>query len=382
MDIDLHQEQKTTLVQRMQMGIALSNYIELSQEDFLKKLREIEESELFIKLSSPGEDKVIEVVPVQRFFPRYNIKKEQLKEENASTTTLYGKSDINDLDIDIEFLLEKHIKSVDETLLKKIQSLGIERFCYYFLEGEGTDMELAQLMNTSPQKIKPLRQIFDRIIIADILGIHNSSSSFDPDIQRTEIIAEVSFIECEPQVDFAYDRIRYKIDERKLRNLSKTGRLSTEEIKEFKNIREKIAMINYRYNLLHELIKKVINIQKSYLLSFNSEDINILEEKEIARQLDVDPSWICRLVKGKTSKRYIKIRNHLMPLRDLFISKRQKNKQKGINLIKTIYEEKKYYESLKKNKLTDEVIQRILKKDFNFIISRRAVNNWRREIKN
>lgn len=376
--MDLRQVQKASLIQRMQMGMALSNCIELSQEDFNRKLKEIEESELFRKLSSPGEAKVIDVIPVRRYFTAYGARPETAHADEASPPPkATDDSDINALDI--ESIIEKYLKSADESLFNRIRQMGIELFCYYFLEGEGTDLEVAQLLDMPVNKVRPLRQIFDRVIIADILGLHDSIHSFNPDMQRTEIIAEISFVEDEPQIYFAYDRFRYKIDEDKLNNLLKAGRLSPDELKQFRGIRDTILTINSRYNILHEIIERATQIQKSYLLTMAPSDLNALEEKELADQIGVDPSWVCRLVKGKSSKRYIRSRNRLIPLRDLFISRRQLSRKKGVRLIKAILNDEKCGRARKK-RLTDDDIRIILKEDFNFLISRRAVNNWRREL--
>ncbi len=107
-------------------------------------------------------------------------------------------------------------------------------------------------------------------------------------------------------------------------------------------------------------------------------DLKMLEEQELAGRIGIDPSWICRLVRGKSSRRYIQAKNHMIPLRDLFVSGRQLNKQRGMHLMASIIEEAQG----RGRRITDEEIQGILKERHGIVVGRRAVNNWRREVSN
>lgn len=350
----------------MQMGIALSNFMEMPHEELFQKIREMEESELFKRLASPGREKVIDIMPVRRYFPANPAQKEGKPGDARSRPEPDA--------IDIESLLEKHLESAEEDMLNRIRALGVESFCYYFLNGEGTDLEAAQLLDTSPERIMSLRQAFDSVMIADSLGIQDSGRLLNRDLQRTEIIAEVSFVGDDPQISFAYERLRYRIDDDRLRALLETGGLSPEEMKQLRSLKNSILMINHRFNILHEIIERAVRLQVSYLLTLKPDDRRVLEERAMASELGFDPSWVCRLVKGKSALRLIQIRNHLIPLRDLFVSGRELKRSKGINLIRSICGEQRGGK-----RLTDEELRKILKQRFNISASRRAVNNWRRE---
>ncbi|MDQ7826572.1 MAG: hypothetical protein RDV48_27465 [Candidatus Eremiobacteraeota bacterium] len=378
MDLGLTQQQKTTLAQKIQMGITLSSCVELSGAGFAELLRAVEGSEIFQKLSSPGEKRVIEVVPVKRYFPLVQGSREDSKKEASSSS---AEDQENHADaVDLESLAEKVSAAVDIKLLYTVKTMGIERFSYYFIDGEGTDTELAHLLGISSSEVRALRDLFDRALIADSLGIQSATSLYDADVERAEIIAEVSFIGREPQIFFAYDRIRYRIDEKKLWNLTEQGLISPEEVKEFKAVRARLALINFRFNLLHEIIKEAVEAQKAYLISFKTADLNVLEEKNIALRIQADPSWVCRLIQGRSSKRYVKSRNRLVALRDLFISTKQLRKKRGLSYMKAVLADESDRGSKRDGRFTDEDIQLRLRERFSFTISRRAINNWRREL--
>ena len=335
----------------------ISSLLEKSREDFWKVISEIENSPLFRKLHNfKGEQRVIKIKPIKKTIPLPD-----------SQYAAMGSFDVESMLVD------------KEDMIIQIRNMGIDKFRYYFLEGEGTDSEIADLLELDTNQVKEFRSgIIEKIQIFDSLYSSSTSVSKGGAFSPVEVSADIYMSNGRLKLDFARYRTRYEINENRIKNLVKKDLLSREELKQAGTIIDKMKHINERFNLLNRVIERVAKHQKAFLISGNVRKMKVLEGKAIAEKLEVDPSWISRLIKGK----YIRVSGKIIPLRELLISERELNKKTGKELVRKIIEEES--ERLEKGILqhpySDENIKLIMESRYKFKVSRRTVNNWRREI--
>jgi len=357
MDQGLQLQRTLSQTQKMHVGMHLSNYLEKPWRDFWKMVREVEDSSIFRKIHSlSGDNRVIKIRPIKKFIP--------------VPDTLVAKPEVSD----VETLLKGQ-----ENILYKIREIGRDKFVYYFLEGEGTDSEVAQVFNIPVEKVREFRaKIIDKIQLIDTMADHITVRPTASPSMQVEISAELYPLKNEIQIGFARYRTRYVVEEFKLMNLHREGKLTFDEIKEFNKLKHKMNCINLRFNLLNQVIETAVAVQTPYLLSNDETDLKVLHIGDVAERLDVDISWISRLIKGK----YLKKKNKLLTLRSLFISERELKKRKGKNLMSVILEEER--EKLEKGSLSkpfsDEHIRLILLNRYDYKVTRRTINNWRWEL--
>ncbi|MFP4498410.1 MAG: hypothetical protein ACLFQV_09395, partial [Vulcanimicrobiota bacterium] len=322
---------------------------------------------IFRKLSLPGENRVIEIRPIKRYYGSY------ISDENTNESK---ESFLDNATItDVQSMIDEFQDVADGELVLKLKSLGIDKFCFYFLEGNGTDAEISHLLEIDIQKTRSIREVFNKAAVLDLLGVGQCSSGLETDALLTEIVCEVHFTEGQPQISFANERTRYEINYEKLYELHKNGILDRVDMKRFNKIKELMLLVNNRHNMLNEIIKSAVNHQAAFLFSGNILDLKKLEEKEIGKELGVDVSWVSRLVNGNGFKRYIKTGRNNIPLRELFISARELKKKKGIEYMRRIIEGK-----AETRRITDNYIAGRLKEEYDLDVSRRTVNNWRNEL--
>lgn len=373
MDTGFFQYQTVSTQQKMSLGVRISSVLDLSREDLKNTLNDIENSDIFRKLHDEGELKVIKIQPIKRFIA---IKKEMDRDMGRPKLLDYNEPDI---DIDAESIMEELLKKTDPLLYLAISSMSVDLFYYYFIEGEGTDREVAEFLRITPEKAAYAREVIGKALAGEALGYRNSASDYDYYYSCFEVSAEIYVSGEDLRVEFCTGRSRYSFDEEKLSQIVKAGRLTPVEIKKLKILRAKINLINSRFNLLHEIISRAISIQKKYLLTGDPADMQVLEEKELAAILGVDFSWVSRLVNGKNARRYVKFGSKFIALRDLFISRRELKKKLGKLYVKQILEENR--KAGEGKSLSNEAVARILRERYFFTVSGRTVNNWVKELR-
>ncbi len=357
MDLYHQQKQEITQVQRMQAGMQISMMLEKPREVFWKMINDLENSSVFRKLHGiRGDHRAIRIKPIKKAI--------LLPDSHFAASG----------SVDVESLIQGR-----DDLISRIRDMGIEKFRFYFLEGEGTDAEISELLDIDPDRIREFRKgIIDRIQIFDSVYAPSSSYAGAGSISPLEVAADIYPLKDQIQVDFARHKTRYDIDEKQIDKFLKEGKLTGDEAKEVRSLVAGMKRINERFNLLNRIIKTVVDEQKVFLITGNEEKLKLLEGKKVAELLEVDPSWISRVIKGK----YIRVRTRIIPLRDLFISEKELKKKVGKCRVRKILKEEK--EKLLKGTIltpySDQHLALILENRFRTTYSRRTINNWRREI--
>lgn len=393
MELGYYQSQTYSMQQRMHLAIKMSQILDLSQQNYRQTIEELEKTDVFIKLQAGGEEKAISILPVNRYFsPPDSIRALDgaiIQEENNAVEgeVVEEKYEPHRESSPIGQLIKSHPE-----VFNKVKSMPMDLFRYYFIEGEGTLLELSEFFKAPPEEIQKIRAEINEILITDELPILKTSASDISQEISCEVTAEV-FIEGEKvQISYHRERARYHIDENKIQKLIEEERMTPKEQEELKQIRTSMARINTHLDLLYKIVDAAVNAQRLFL-SGASPFKTALEEKTLAEYFGVDTSWISRLIQGKNTRRYIKINNRYIPLRDLFITKRELKKQKGMKALCEILNENVPLEIEKKSgeinntkknakpqKITGEKLRDILYQDYKIKAGRRTVNNWRKEL--
>jgi hypothetical protein len=349
-------KKKSHTAGKTMMGIQIAQTLDKTGGQFWDWVEEIENSDVFRKLHQSQKNKVIQINPILNYYvPGQHPDDNSLKPFAIRT-------------------IFKDHPSIFNTFI----NTGWNRFYYYFIEGNGTRAERDELARSHAQEADDIReQILEKLTLHRITirdNSHFSSALAD----MGEIVAEVVSPDNRLHVSQVFPQFRYKIDEEKLYRLIENGELTRKEAGEFSGLRRKMESINYRFQLLENLINTIVIHQKDFLSTGEENNLKNMEEKIIAEKLEVDPSWISRLIKHK----YIIVRNKLTSLKDLFISERDLNKMRGKKLLIQILD--KQNRKIREKKLfrsySDEEIRLQLLNEFNFEVSRRSINNWKREV--
>ncbi|MCE1245013.1 MAG: hypothetical protein LWY06_00045 [Firmicutes bacterium] len=358
MDLSFHQEQNLSQVQKMHMGMQFSLFIERTGDNFWESIKKIENSGIFRKLHSiSGDSRVIRIQPIKKFIPM---------EENSMA--------VAETISEVESLLEGR-----EDFLNKIRKMGPDNFRYYFMEGEGTDAEIADILGVPVEKVAEFRQsVIDKVHIADAFSVHIKAKSSSP-LEDAEIVAELYVTDKNIQISYSRDRQRYHLDERKFEKLMEEGGFSAREISQARSLKIQIEQVNRRFNLLNRIVDDVVSRQAAFIRTGDKSKLIILEAKKIAEDLRIHPSWVSRLIKSK----FIKVRGRLLSLRDLFISKRELAKQNAKVFMEKLLDEEAA--DIKAGRLShpysDATVTRLLFNRYRVKATRRTVNNWRRELR-
>ncbi len=343
-----HIRLETSLAQKTHTAIQMSLFFDRWREGFWSHVREVESGELFLKLCMP-----VEKVNKALFISPRRLSR--LIESSCAPSSL---------SFDIEDLLEHHGSTVT-----KLKSLGREAFMALFLGDDSYTLpELSELTGLS---LKELKSFQDEVIIPATLQDLTTPSQVPEAIRsRYEKVALVKKEGDEIQCLFLSEKKRYHIDEEKIARLSTEGLLNEEEKESWKELKRELEYINSRIGIINDAVLAIVEAQRSYLLSGLEEERRPLEEKDIARMLSIDASWLCRIIQGKS----IVTPHGEKALQSLFLSHRKAKKQQGMRLLRDLME------TLKERHISDSGIQRLLLNDHGLAVSRRTVNEWRRAL--
>jgi len=355
-EIELKQVPQTKQLLRLVGRVKLAELIELSERDFAKMIKKIENEPLFKKLFSPSnpQEKVVSYRP----FPRSELSKSfyELKEDIA----------VDRSSPDVVSLLDSR-----KELIPLIRRLGIDKFKKYFLYNNGElfckDVSLACNL-TEEEVVKIINLIDDFSIQSEFFSpsVINPGSSIS--------YSKIAKIEKDGSEDFVISFIspylvkgRYSINYEKLAQLKKNRVFSPAELKKTDRLINNLEAINKRKSITYRIIRKILEIQSIYLSTGNPRNIVSFTQRELARKINTDPSIISRAI----ARRSIETPwQEEYPLKYFFPNK--KSIIKGL-MTDIVDDEECIY--------TDDGIREQLKKAFNIDVSRRSVASYRKELK-
>lgn len=349
----LKQQQLTKL-----MGVLkLSNLMELSEKDFKKLIREVENDGLFKKFIKP-ENKENKIISYRRF-PGTDLSSNflELKEEILSAKDSF----------DVKMLVAKKTE-----IVAIIKNLGMDKFKQYFLYNESSMNyeEIAGECSLMSDQVKKISEFMNDFFLYEDLFASASPSQSIPSPENRIHYQKIADVERNGD-DFVINyfspsiaRGRYSIHYERFEDLRKKGFFNKKEEKKIKQLMRKMELINFRKAAVYRIIQAVIKIQHAYLQSNDMRDLTSYTQKELAVQIETKPCLICRVIRGKSiginGKTEVSLKS-LLPSKKLV----------RLMLIKEITDES----------IGDENIRTKLKIKFNISLSRRSINEYRRALK-
>lgn len=335
--------------------LKLTNFIKLSEVDFTKFVKKIEDDPLFKRLIYP-ENKKEKIISFKRFSRAglsesfYQVKEERLIDKSSP---------------DVESLI-----SSQKEIIPLIRRLGVDKFKHYFLYNE-EELPLEKIVlrcELSIEEVKKINNFIDQFSISTEF-FYPSGKTSEGEIHYSKIGAIIK-----DTSGFRFDffspnlaRGKYLINYEKLERLKKEGSYSKEEIRRIGKLLKDLELINTRKTTIYQVIEKIIKVQTGYLKSGKPEDLVPFSQKELAQRLSLDPSLVSRAISSRsvdTPSGKEEAIKYLLP------SKKKIRKYKILEIIKD-----------KDKSHTDEKIRDELKRRFGITVSRRSVASCRKELK-
>jgi len=356
-EIRLQQLPQTKQLLRIRLigRIKLADLMELSESDFAKTIKKIENDPLFKKLFSPSnrQEKVISYLR----FPRSGLAKNfyELKEDIT-----VDRSSLN-----IESFLDSR-----KEVIPLIKRMGIDKFKKYFLynDGELSYKDISLACDLAEKEVTKIMTLIDDF------SIH--SEFFNPsmiNLDRNISYSKIAKIEKDDSGDFVISffsphlvKGRYWINYEKLAEL-KNRVFNQAELKKIDKLLYTLKTINTRKSIIYKVIRKILKKQSVYFATANPKDLVSLSQRELAKEMNVNPSLISRAI----ARRSIETPwGEEYPVKYFFLSRKKIIKR----LITDIIDDRKCI-------YTDEGIREELRRAFNIDISRRSVASYRQELK-
>jgi len=248
-------------------------------------------------------------------------------------------------------------------LVKLVQSVGQEKFEACFLkDAVMSDVERAEECDISVADAARLRDFVNKAFIqAEFEGAVEAPAS-----KVFSAVAGVEIKDGEPLLAFFHREIwkgRYKVDGEKLAQLLPD--LEPAERNRVEKMLRKVEFADKRKTTLYRALEILLNVQSDYLVSGEPGRRRPLSQKTLAKNLEVDPSVLNRLVSNKSIQMPWGME---APMSVLLPT------SKVVNL------ERLYAIASEKPKLSDEGLRAELKSRHGVDLSRRSVAQYRKDL--
>ncbi|MFA7352436.1 MAG: hypothetical protein WCZ22_02970 [Dehalococcoidales bacterium] len=332
------------------LKIEQSNLLSMPLSELNSVIREIENSELFVKCFK--ENKIIRY---QRF-------------DNSDTFISYLKYDesalIDNQPPEIDSLLENNKKTIEY-----IRKIGQDNFKKYFLIPEEylSEDRVAFACGIPVAYVRDINNLVNDMAVLD--EFHSISSLNVNDINYTKV-ASIDRDGDGFKISYYLNSLargRYLINYEMFEEHIAGKCINDDEVGKIRSLFKKLEMINVCKQTLHSVLINLIQKQSAYIDSGNFKDLLPLSQKELAFQLGINPAALSRATKCRTIDLPC---GREVTLKSLFPNPR---KFRMAVLKKVLQSEN--------NLISDRVIQSKLSGKYGVNISRRTVANMRKELK-
>ena len=256
-------------------ALKLSQLAAMSEEEFEKSLKDLEGGRLFQLLKMSGAITVAEF-PSARYAARkyagYNLKQ--------------SAGDLPEL------------ADGQGDLVQLMQRIGQEKFEACFLKDASMgDVERAEECDITVGDAKRLREFVDRAFIqAEFEGKTEA-----PAAKVYSAVAGITLKDGEPELAFFHREIwkgRYKVDQDKLVDM--LGKLDLDERGRVEKVLKRVEFADKRKTTLYRALEILLSVQAEYLRTGDPARRRPLSQKTLAKNLEVDPSVLNRMVSNKS----------------------------------------------------------------------------------
>jgi len=364
--IFLRQKISQTIRQKQIGRIKLAHFLSLPEGEFRKLIAEIEDRPLFQELMHKC--KVIGY----RKFTGIRIPPSFSFNEQISPSANF----------DLENLLHENPKTI--SVLKKVGAIiGMDRFGQLLYRGTNVN-EIIDECKLTKKEGEIFKAFLNKFELEKITrGAQDSFAGENVPLstRRTFTIAIIKK-EGDELVIYPYSekdylvKGRYHINYNQFEQLCKEKQISQEKINRVPKILRMLNLINQRTTTIYRIIHYIKEKQDGYLSSGNIDNLKPLTRRELADKMGIHPSSITRVMFNKS---IITPQGEEKPLRFFFPSRKEIVK----GWIKNLIEEERnlLQKGILQRPLTDELIKTKLYQNHHIIPSRRAVAEYRKELK-
>ena len=250
-------------------------------------------------------------------------------------------------------------------LVKLIQRVGQEKFETWFLKSDASEVEVAEKCDLTLDEIRKLRDFVDKVYIQSEFEQTGSEPSAQPE-QVLSAVAGISIENGKPVLSFFHREIwkgQYAVNQQKLAKYLHA--VPADDADKAKTIISKLEFLERRKTTLFSLLEILLKEQKTYFISGEPSKRKPLTQRELSRDIGVDPSVLNRLVSNKSVQLPWGLE---APLSALIPSAKQVN----LELLYKIIEAKPDF--------TDEQLRKEMESRHSVKLSRRSIAQYHKEL--
>lgn len=350
----MKQEMVTGMRQEMRLSVLMeqAQVLEMPEDDFLRLVKDVEQSPLFRRLYE------CERVVRRERLPNTDVSRRAFEIETGIPVEAGS--------FDVESLLFTRKELVDT-----VRKVGVENFKRYFLyaEADPGPEEVARACGITESEVHRINRMIDDFSAA--AEFYHPSALGDRAVRYSKVAA------IEQSTDGltigyyspGHARGRYVIDHEKLERLKGSGAFSPAELKELNRLVRQMELINRRRDTLFRILELVIARQRLYLETGDPKALLPFTQKEAAQKTGLAASSISRCLAGRS----VDTPWGEKALKDFFSRPRCFRRDLVARVLAAEEKERK--------PLSDEMVRKQLRERFGVVISRRSVASLRRELK-
>lgn len=256
-------------------AMKLARLLEMPEREFEARVRQLEANPLFPRLLEAR------AVRIEPYCARFAARKPDGRELSMSGEGLSG-------------LLDGRASLVD-----LIRRIGQDRFEEFFLgDANLPDERRAEACAASLEEVRQLRELVDRVYIQGELETPSAAGV------PAKVFSSVAGVELDggrPVIAFFNREIwkgRYRLDGSRLAGLRQS--VSLAEARRLDRLVCQLELLDRRKSTLYRVLEALLDLQKEFLTSGDPSTRRPLTQLSVAKQLDVSPSVLNRLVSNKS----------------------------------------------------------------------------------
>lgn len=350
-DVNTGQRQSVQARQELKLFLRIeqANVLEMSEDEFQRLIISLKNNPLFKRLHE--RDRIIRYQPLPRSDLSHSFY--EVKEEIAASPGSF----------DVESLI-----SGKAQLIGKIKALGLDKFKKYFLYPEAgvTEEEIARQCQLDVTEVQKINELIDELSVAT--EFYDTTAVPERRIYYSKVasVEETSDGFVIAYFSPTHARGKFVVDYEKFEQLLKAGVFNKAEIKEIRQLFQKLELINNRKDTLHRVLLGIGEKQALFLKSGNPKALLPFTQKELATKTGLAISSVSRAISGKS----IDTPWGERPLKDFFPRPKKFRKE----LVKQLLEKEK-------KPISDRAIKVKLEEDFGVSLSRRTIASLRKELR-
>jgi RNA polymerase sigma-54 factor len=255
---------------------------------------------------------------------------------------------------------------MDDTnpVVSKIKKIGIEKFSKYFLSDKFDENDISKECGISEKEVSDILKFIDRYYLFESQDNILTKKAY----KTYSTVAKIEVKNKKIKIVFITENIwkeRYVINKTLLNRFMPD--LKTSEKKKVNEIINKIENIEYRKNVMYNLLKLITEVQSEYIISGDEKKLKPVSQVLISKKINCHPSTINRVV---NSKSIILPSNIEIPIKHLITNNKYINRIRLKEILSSTHN------------LSDRKLSEVFFNRYGVNLSTRTVNSYRKDILN